>query len=158
MSISKNFSFIKLNPKAAAEAAKTDASSGALIPTENVIARAKISKSHPLSLAVNEVLNPISKQIPNTISSRVEAHPINGIIDEGIIGFSLRVYVKKLSQLPHAETSLLQKPKRSATAERKPTPMDIRKKSLITFTFIVSFFSHLKGTCNEAENVFEYRF
>ena len=139
LSISKNFSFIKLNPKAPADAAKTEASSGAFIPTENVIAKAKISKSHPLSFAENEVLNPIIKQNPNKISNRVEAHPINGINDGGIIGFSVRVYFKKLSQLPHAETSLLHKPKRSATAERKPTPMDIRKKSLTTFTFIVSF-------------------
>jgi hypothetical protein len=144
LSISKNFSFIKLNPKAPADAAKTEASSGAFIPTENVIAKAKISKSHPLSFAENEVLNPIIKQNPNKISNRVEAHPINGINDGGIIGFSVRVYFKKLSQLPHAETSLLHKPKRSPTAERKPTPMDIRKKSLTTFTFIVSFLGTLK--------------
>lgn len=142
--ISKNFSFIKLNPKAAADAAKTEASSGAFIPIENVIAKAKISKSHPLSFAVNEVLNPIIKQNPNAISNRVDVHPKNGINDGAIMGFNFWVYFKKLLQLPHADTSLLHNPKRSATAERKPTPMDTRKKSFMIFTFIIiSFFKGL---------------
>ena len=138
--ISRNFSFIKLKPNAPADAAKTEASSGDFIPTENVIAKAKISKSHPLSFAVKEVLNPIIKKNPNIISNNVDAHARKGINDDGISGFIFWVYFKKLSQLPHAETSLLHKPKRSATAEMNPTPMDKRKKSFMIFTFIIIYF------------------
>lgn len=143
-SISKNFSFIKLNPKAPADAAKTEASRGDFILIKKVIAKAKNSKSHPLSVAVKEVLNPTIKQTPNKISKIVETHPINGIKDGGIIGLSEWVYFKKLFQFPHAETSLLHQPKRSDTAERKPTPMDMRKKTFINFTFIISFLSFIK--------------
>lgn len=58
------------------------------MPLVKVIARAKINKSQPLNLVIEEVLKPIIKQTPKTISSAVEVHPITGIIDDGTIGFN----------------------------------------------------------------------
>jgi len=61
------------------------------MPLENVIAIAKINKSHPLNLAIKEVLKPPIKQTPNTISRNVDAHAMNGIIEDGTTGFNVCV-------------------------------------------------------------------
>lgn len=75
------------------------------MPIEKVIAKAKISKSHPLNFATKEVLNPTIKHTPNTTSNMVDAHPRKGINEGGTIGFKNWVYSRNLLQLPQAETS-----------------------------------------------------
>ena len=107
------------------------------MPLVKAMANAKINKSQPLNLATKEVLKPIIKPTPNPISNMVDAQPIKGMNDCGINGFRDCVYARKLFQLPHAETSLLQKPKRSATADKNPIPIDNRKKSFIILLLIL---------------------
>ena len=58
------------------------------MPLVKVIANAKINKSQPLSFAMKEVLKPIIKQPPKTISNTVDVHPMKGINDGEIVGFN----------------------------------------------------------------------
>lgn len=57
----------------------------------NAIAIAKINKSHPLNLAIKEVLNPAIKQTPNANSRNVDVHAMNGRIEDGTRGFNVCV-------------------------------------------------------------------
>lgn len=88
-SISKYFSFIKLNANAPAEALKTEKSNAPFIPVEKVIDRANINKRNPLNLANSSVLNPISRQIAKMISAVVAIVPTIEIIEFGNQGFNI---------------------------------------------------------------------
>ena len=74
-----------------------------------------------------EVLKFVNNKKPKAISKRVAIKPIAGIISAGINGFNVFVYAIKFFQLPQAETSLDHKPKRSATADKKPILNDVLK-------------------------------
>ena len=135
LSNSKYFSFNKLNANAPAEALKTEKSNAPFIPVEKVIDKANSSKRIPLNFANNSVLNPTIKHKAKTISEDVAIIPIAGIIEFGNQGFNNSVYSKKLFQFPQTETSLLQIPNRSATADINPIEIASLKKSLINFLF-----------------------
>ena len=107
---------------------------------ENVMDNPNISKRNPLNFADSSVLNPISKQIAKTISADVAIIPSAVIMEFGNQGFINSVYSKKLFQFPQAETSLGHIPNRSATADKNPTEIAIRKNTLTAIVFI-SFYS-----------------
>ncbi len=83
----------------------------------------------PLSLADNDVLNPIIKNIANTISAAVATIPTKFIRLLGTHGLSTLVYSIKLPQLPQAELSSGHHPNRSATADKKPKAILTLRKS-----------------------------
>ena len=141
LSSSKYFSFIKLKANAPAEALKTEKSNAPLIPVEKVIAKANVNNKTPLNFANSSVLNPIRRKNAKTISAPVAKMPINGINESGNQGFINLVYSKKLFQLPHTETFLLQIPNLSATADKKPIEIASRKYSLINLFHISICFS-----------------
>src|SRR5690606_25110109 len=102
---------------------------------------ANASKRNPLNLANNAVLNPSNKQTANKTSADVAIIPIVEISELGNQGFINWVYSKKLFQFPQTETSLLHIPNLSATADKNPIEMAIRKNSLMRCLFMIFEFN-----------------
>ncbi|MEZ0129298.1 hypothetical protein AB9T88_05770 [Flavobacterium sp. LBUM151] len=78
-------------------------------------------------------MKPKSRNIARIISAAVAIIATGLIRLSGINGFNNLVYATKFSQFPQAETSLLQSPNRSATAERKPIERARRRNILTDF-------------------------
>lgn len=135
-----SFSFIKFKANAAAEALRTEKSSTPFIPIEKAIDSANSSKRNPLNLANSSVLNPMIKHIAKIISAAVTIVPTMEIIDSGNHGFIIWVYSRKLFQSPQTETSSLQIPNLSATADKKEAASANRRKILIILLSILFLF------------------
>jgi len=107
-------------------AEKTERLRGASIPNASVIARPNVIRRIPLHAAVIRVCQPARRRRPNKISAPVERTASAGIIACGKNQLSLPVYATNLAKLPQATfgwPNAPHQPKRSATADRKDSPL-----------------------------------
>lgn len=92
--------------------------------TNSIIEKANISSRIPLRSATMRFWKPISNKIPRMISATVAVQANNGKSDFGTHGSKIPVYVIKFPIFPQTTFSLpnkdVQKPKRSATADKNP--------------------------------------
>src|ERR1700727_668037 len=110
---------------AAAEAEKTEESSGDLMPNEIAIAEPKRRSKVVAPKAPQRGQIPTISAIPSISSAAVAAHARNGIMKAGMKEFTWPVYSVNLAKFPQAPY-FPQRPRRSATADRKAAPSAIR--------------------------------